>query len=268
MATQDFATSTTDELHDRIDRAHERFASLLGEVPADLTVGEWTGKELVAHLVNVVNRYNEFEPGRLAADPRGVDEINQRELESIRDRTLGDLLADLDDEMRSFRSSWGPERGIPLDTPLPFHGGATIDVQSGLINLVGEYLIHGLDIARAIGRPWPIDDRDAVLLAGFGTQILPYYVSQTNTEDLLLHLDLEGMVPWALEVHGPTAAARPAAGTTDSDADVVLRGLPVAVPLLFYGRIGPTDLGAHGLDVVGGRHPERVDLLADLFEVP
>lgn len=91
-------------------------------------------------------------------------------------------------------------------------------------------------------------------------------MSPTNTADLVLHLDLDGMAPWVLDVRVPTAAVRRSA--TDPDADVVLRGRPVALALLFYGRVDPTDLAEHGLAAAGGRHPERLALLADMLEAP
>lgn len=264
MASKDFVVTTTTELDDRIDRAHRRFADLLADVPEHLSVGEWTGEDVIAHLVTVVNRYNVFDPGRLAPDPRGVDDINERELATLRGRSSAGLLGMLADEMRIFGEQWGPDGGIPLDAPLPFHGGATIDVQAGLTNLIGEFLVHGLDVARAADRPWAIDDRDGILLCGFAAQILPSYVRQTNTDALLVRLELDGLAPWVLDVTGPKASARAA---VDGDRpDVVLRGAALALPLLFYGRIQPTDLASHGLDVVGGRYPDRLALLPELFE--
>ncbi len=268
MVSSDFVATTSGELHARIDAAYERFVALAASVPDECPVdtGAWTARDVVAHLVNVVNRYNEFDPTRLAADPRGVDDVNARELVGLTGRSTAELLVDLADEMRAFREKWGPTSGIPLDTPLPFHGGSRIDYQAGMVNLIGEYLIHGLDLARANDVGWEIDERDGALLVSFGTQLLPHYVRQTNTHELLMHLELDDVAPWALSVRGAAGESRePRAGDRP---DVVLRGRALPIALLFYARLSVDELESADLKVVGGEHPDWVVLLAELFEAP
>ena len=160
MAAGEYVTTSTEELAERIDVAARRFADLAGEVGPDRVVGTWTSGEVVAHLVNVVNRYNEFNRSRLASAPRGVDEVNRRELEAFTDAPMESLLSELDRGMEQFRERWGPARGITLDTPFPFHGGATIDFQSGMTNLVGEFLVHGWDVAPRRGSGGSIDEHE------------------------------------------------------------------------------------------------------------
>ncbi len=265
MATDDFVVTTAEELHDRIDHAHQRFAAVVGGVPADLPVGMWRAHDVVAHVLNVINRYNDFDPGRLAAGPRGVDEINQRELEALDGHSVDELLACLGDEMTRFRGHWGPGAGIPLDTALPFHGGATIDFQSALTNVIGEFLVHGLDVARADGQPWTIDDRDGALLCGFATQLLPYYVRGTNVLDLIIDFRLDGVGPWVLDVSGPRARSRrPEPG---EHPDLVVAGAAVPAALLVYSRVDLSGAEAAGLHVSSPRGVDR-SVLTGLFEEP
>jgi hypothetical protein len=258
MRSSDFVATSTEELHDRIDAAHHRFVALVGSVaePGAVDAEAWSTHDVVAHVVNVVNRYNEFDPSRLAPDPRGVDVVNARELALLADRPTVDLIGDLADEMQTFRDKWGPKAGISLDTPLPFHGGASIDFQSGLTNLLGELLMHGLDVARTSNVPWEIDDRDGALLCAFGTQILPYYVRSTNEHDLVVQFELDGVSPWTLDVRGAHADVRPR--QHDERSDIVVRGPALPVALLFYARA----------TVAGGEHPERLARLGELFEAP
>jgi uncharacterized protein (TIGR03083 family) len=266
MPARDFVGTTTEELAERTAVARQRFEALIRAVGPEVAVGDWTSREVLVHVVNVLNRYNEFAPDRLAAVPRGVDEINRRELEALADRPVAALLDELGTESEAFDARWGPAQGIPLDAPFPFHGGATIDFQSGLTNLLGEYVIHGLDVARAAGRDWPIDERDGALLCGFATQILPAYVRATNPHTISLRFDLDGVAPWLLAVDGNAAAVR--APRADDRPDVVMAGDPVAAALVVYGRIGEADLDAAGLAVVGGGRPDAVSLMFNLFEEP
>lgn len=266
MPAEEYVSTTTDELAQRIEVAYERFVALARGVGADLRVGEWTSGEVVGHLVTVVNRYNDFDTARLAEAPRGVDEVNRRELSALGAVPMPTLLADLAAEMARFRPRWGAASDLPLDTPLPFHGGSTIDAQSALTNLMGEYLIHGLDIARAAGRGWPIDPRDGALLLAFGTQLLPAYVRPGNTRSALIEFDLDGVAPLVFDVAGPTLAVR--APRPDDEPHVVVTGDPTGVALLFYARASADELDAIGLRVVGGRRPELVSLMSEVFEEP
>lgn len=266
MASSEFTTTPPAELAERIDRAYGRFDALIREVPADTAVGAtWTAGEVVGHLVNVVNRYTAFSPDRLGATPRAVDAINAREVGGWSGRPLADALAALDREMEAFRRLWGPEGGMPLDQPVPFHGGGTIDVQAALTNLMGEYLVHGLDVADAVGAPWDIEARDGALLATFGSQVLPFY-AKPDAAPLVVRFDLEGMGPWLLSIDGPATTSRPP--LPDDDPDVVLQGPATPLALLFYGRLDLAGAEARGLWVAGGTHPERAATLSDRFEAP
>lgn len=266
MAAGEYVTTSAAELAERIDAAAHRFAGLASEVGPDRVVGTWTSAEVVAHLVTVVNRYNEFDPSRLAAAPRGVDEINRRELEALTAAPMGSLLSELDAGMEQFRDRWGPAQGIALDAPFPFHGGATIDFQSGMTNLVGEFLVHGWDVAHAVGREWAIDERDGALLFAFGTQILPAYLRPSNPWTLGLRFDLDGVAPLVFDVAGPTLVVR--APRPDDDPDVVFAGPAAAAVLWFYARVPVDEPDATALQVVGGRRPELVSVITELFEEP
>ncbi len=267
MSASDYVTTTAEELGGRIDAAHRRFATLARAVPGDQPIGDaWTSRGVVGHVINVVNRYTAFDPSRLADTARGVDAINQREMEALADRSVEELLAMLDEEMQRFQEQWGPQVGLPLDLPIPFHGGATIDLQSGLTNLIGEFSVHGLDVAVASDVPWSIEDRDAELLCAFATQILPAYVRPANAERAVLHFDIPGVAPWALEVDGPSGTSRhPQPGETP---DLVLAGPAESIALLFYQRVDMAEALARGVRVAGGARPELAQSFTSLFEEP
>jgi uncharacterized protein (TIGR03083 family) len=266
MSTNDFLTTTSAHVHERIDEAHRRFAGLVADVDPDLAVGGWTVAQVAGHLVNVTNRYNDFAPSRLASDPRGVDVINDQELEPLVGADVADLLARLDEELERFRSAWGPGAGLPLDMPIPFHGGGKIDVQSALTNMMGELLIHGFDVAAAADRPWPIDEGDGALLVAFASQILPAYVRASNEEHLVLHIEVPGVEPWALEVDGRSATSRPPSG--DDRPAVRLEGSAAAMALVFYGRIDAEEASQRGLRATAGWSSAGAALIPALFEAP
>lgn len=267
MAASEFVTTDHQELAQRIDAAHRRVADLFGRVDEAMPVGDqWTARDVLAHLVCVVNRYNEFDPNRLAATPRGVDGVNRRELDELDGCARQELLDRLDTEMGDFHDRWGPAAGLPLSTELPFHGGGTIDLQSGLANLIGELLVHGLDVSRCAGSDWEIAPRDGALLCGLMTQVLPSYVRADHRATLAVRFDLDGVEPWMLDVRGPVATSR--RPDDAASCDVHLRGPATPVALVFYGRQGLAGTAEHGLVVCGGRRPELAGRIAEAFERP
>jgi uncharacterized protein (TIGR03083 family) len=267
MAASEFVTTDHQELAQRIDAAHRRAADLLGRVDEAMPVGDqWTARDVLAHLVCVVNRYNEFDPSRLASTPRGVDGVNRRELDDLDGCTRASLLDRLDAEMGDFHARWGPAEGLPLSTELSFHGGGTIDLQSGLANLVGEFLVHGLDVSRCAGSDWEIAPRDGALLCGLATQLLPSYVRADHRTTLSARFDLDGVEPWVLDLHGPVATSRRPAG--DERFDVHLCGPATPVALVFYGRQDLAGAAEDGLVVCGGRRPELASRITEAFERP
>ncbi len=239
-ATAEFVTTTSEELLVRIGEAHARFAEVARAAPADALVDDtWSVRDVVAHLANVVDRYVAFRPERLAATARGVDDINARELDDVAHLSIAELLHQLAASIEVMMPMFG---ALPLDMRVNFHGGTTIDVQAVLTNAMAEFLVHGLDIANAVGKEWPIADTDGSLLLGFGTQILPSYVKSTSTGCVAALIEADGGPPWLMALEGPTCTSR--AAIDDDATDLVIRESAANIALAFYGRIELADAGA------------------------
>ena len=73
---------------------------------------------------------------------------------------------------------------LPATHPVPFFGGATIELAAQSAILLGEFVIHGYDVARSIGRPWPIEAAHARLIIAAVTALLPRYVDQASAARL------------------------------------------------------------------------------------
>jgi hypothetical protein len=55
---------------------------------------------------------------------------------------------------------------VDLDRPaFPFHRYAVVTGFTSQTNLLGELVLHGEDIARAVKAPWKLDERDILLVA-------------------------------------------------------------------------------------------------------
>jgi hypothetical protein len=141
-----------------------------------------------------------------------------------------------------------------------------IDRAAALSNLLAEFLIHGRDLARAAGRPWPIEQVDARLILNGVLQIVPAYANRKATGQLHLQLRVPGARRWTLSFARGSATSWPA---QDRDRpDVVLRAPADVLMLALYSRLTPVHGVRRGMLPVGGRRPWRITRLPGLLEAP
>lgn len=265
-----FASTDQQELLGRIDAARDRFLEVVRMVDPELrpSGSAWTVRDITGHLLTVVRRYlrRPVSGGEgLAASPREVDRLNAAELAALGDASRDQLATDLVAEMDVLRQRYsaGP---LDLEATAPFHGGVTIDMAAGMSNLIAELLIHGRDVARAAGRPWAIEERDAVLVLNGVMQILPAYARRTARQPLRARLDVAGAAPWMLDFADGRLASRPA--QPGESADTVIRAPATALLLLLYSRLSVAAAVRAGMLVVGGRRPWRAVRLSRVLEKP
>ena len=106
-------------------------------------------------------------PSRLSA------KVNARHLEEVPERdlhTLADMLEDAADAYLNAAAAADPS--IEIATP----NGLVIDPPTMAALLLGEQLIHGLDISRAATAGWTIDTADALLVIPGVLSVAPQYL--------------------------------------------------------------------------------------------
>src|SRR4029453_16768100 len=116
-----------------------RLVGLLAAVPdpqAPTRGLAWTLGETSLHLTHGPARYADFARGRALPEP------NTR-------RYLAETAE------------------LSATHPVPFFGEVTIELAAQSAILLGEFVVHGYDVARSIGRTWPIHPAPAPpMLAG------------------------------------------------------------------------------------------------------
>jgi hypothetical protein len=120
--------------------------------------------------------------------------------------------------------------------------------------LVGELLVHGYDIARALGRPWRIQPGQArVAIAGV-TAAMPLAVDTEVARGVQLSYEVRVR-------GGPRFVCRFEGGAlrverpTGRPVDLCMSVDPVAYLLVSYGRIGQWGPMLRGKTLVWGRKP-------------
>jgi uncharacterized protein (TIGR03083 family) len=250
------STQQRNDLQHAIEDACERLVTMAENAP-DLNVRvpdspKWTARQAFAHVVTEVPRFTAGArqtlrwvdaPHVAALNDEEIAELGSLDVTALASRLRADL-AELFAEVSSFGSQ-APE--------FTFHGGATVAADTALGILLGEFEIHGRDIARALGHPWTIDPAHARLILDGISTMMPGWVN-----------------PATAAGHTATYELRIRGGTTHSWAfrdgqfsivdelrrpDVVLSADPVACLLVFYSRRSQWPEILRGRMLARGRRP-------------
>jgi hypothetical protein len=268
-AYDEFVYTTGDELWDRVHQAHRRFAALLSVTPGKTEIkdSDWNAAEVAGHLLTVVRRFsnrdlqsrdglceNGAEVTRLNGDE--IAELGQYSVAEALDRTWQEL-ADLEHKL---------PRSTDLHQRFSYHGGQEVDVVGALGLLIGEFLLHGRDVARARGKQWRIGSRNAAMAIAGGLQLAPGFVSPDAPGDLKLEVRTPESNPWVIDLVDGTLTSRKAGRGEGPDVRIYARTEPLLLNL--YGRFGIAQATLHGTTVIGGRRPWRLARLPRTFFVP
>lgn len=222
----------------------------------------WTVAETAAHLVTSLRHYTGVVTGDvdvrdylgLAPDDATPGErggiANARLLQEFTERDLGRLADMLVVAADGFISVGGQR---PADEPILTFNGLPMTVPIMTSAMLGELLIHGLDIARAVGADWPISRADALRIIAGVMAMVPDYVDRQKADGLHVAYELRfrGGPRYRMTIDDGTAVVGPATG----QADCWISADPVAYLLVGYGRCGQWRSILRGKIVAGGRKP-------------
>ena len=257
------------ELRERIAVARGRFDRQARAAAPDARVphSEWTVQQTVAHVLTVAHRYIAVARGgdyRHAGHPREVDVINHEELGAVMApiSELADQLQALAPEMDAYFDALADRAGT-----FPFHH-AIADSVTAQTNWLGEMLIHGHDVARAVKARWELPERDMALVLRGTLQLADAWLRRDTgaAVDRCVALEINGARPYLIRIHGGRAEIRER--REEDRPDAVLKGPASLFTQLLYQRTGPLVATLRGLRIVGGRRPWLALRLQSCFERP
>jgi uncharacterized protein (TIGR03083 family) len=124
---------------------------------------------------------------------------------------------------------------LRIDDRVLWHGqDVTVGALFGLT--LGELVLHGADIASALGRRWTIDRRVAAMILSQALSRIDLLVDPVATAGVHQTFDLRirGAARFTLDVNDGTIRARPP--SSGEHVDCHLNAEPVALLLITYGR--------------------------------
>jgi uncharacterized protein (TIGR03083 family) len=235
---------------------------------------DWTAAETAAHVVGDLRDYTQAltrhvngymthanppmeSPSKLSA------KVNARHLEEIPERDLHQLADMLEDAALAYVAV-ASSADLSADIATP--NGLVIAPSTMTCLLLGEQVVHGLDIARSAGVPWPISDDDAHLVIPGVLSIAPEYLRPSRAVGLRVSYELRMRGGRRFRIAVADGAATVTAA--DERADCVITADPVAFLLLGYGRITQWPQIARGRLRAGGRKPWLAMRFASLLVSP
>jgi uncharacterized protein (TIGR03083 family) len=221
----------------------------------------WTVAETAAHVVGDLRDYTQAltrhangymthanrpteSPSRLSA------KVNARHLEEVPERNLHRLADMLESSAEAYLNvAAAADPSVEIETP----NGLVIGPSTMAALLLGEQLIHGLDISRTADMPWTVSAADAFLVIPGVLSIAPQYLRPRRAAGVHISFELRmrGGPSYRMAVDDGTAVVT-AAG---EKADCVITADPVAFLLLGYGRISQLSPVLRGQLRPGGLKP-------------
>jgi uncharacterized protein (TIGR03083 family) len=226
---------------------------------------DWTVGQTAAHMVAAATNYVRYATGQAA--PETTIDLREGNLQRIAQVGSNDLpeLADLlieETERYLERTA-----DLSADHRLPFFGQTTVSLATQTGILLGEFVVHGYDLARSAGRPWKIDPRHASLVIGAAAALLPRYLDRQAARGLSVTYDIHirGGPRFVFRVAGDEATVEP---TAAGPVDCRISADPVAFLLVAYGRQALWRPVLRGKMIAWGRRPWRAFGLKRLLVNP
>ncbi len=244
--------------------AAARAAGLLRAVPQPATTVPglaWTVSETATHLAAELRDYAAFARGTLDPGPplapgdretaaQRSAEANAAQLARFPERDLTRLAGQLVPAAEDFLAAaaqHGPGERIVTSNGLPM---TTATMTSALL---GELVIHGLDIARAAKLRWSISRAEALHVIAGVMAMVPDYLDRQRAAGLHVSYELRfrGGPRYRIEISdGAASITEPG-----PRPDCWISADPVAFLLVGYGRSGQWGPILRGQLLAGGRKP-------------
>jgi uncharacterized protein (TIGR03083 family) len=213
-----------------------RLVGLLAAVPdsqAPTRGLAWTLGETSLHIAGGPGRYADFARGRALPEPTiDLGPVSRQRMAAESERTPSVLARRLEADTHRYLAETAE---LPATHRVPFFGGLTIELAAQSAILLGEFVVHGYDVARSIGRPWPIEAAHARLIVAAATAVLPRYVDRAAAAGLTAtyQVHLRGGPSFQARFDRGTATVGP---SQPGAADCRLTVDPVTFLLVAYWR--------------------------------
>jgi uncharacterized protein (TIGR03083 family) len=226
---------------------------------------EWTLVQVLAHLVTVAVRYSPDgeDLDRWPAAVTDVAALNDAEIAAVSQHDLPTVLAALRAAVHALPCGEAVDAGGPV----PYTGGLEVTPVDLYGLMLGEFVVHGHDLAAVLHRPWRVEPEDAVDVIQAVTTILPAWVDPDRAAGVTctISLRIRGDRSYLWQFTDGRLVIDP---PDPRRVDVTISARPVAMLMLFYGRLPLWRGIITGQLRAWGRKPRLAFSCNDFFRSP
>jgi uncharacterized protein (TIGR03083 family) len=250
--------------------AVERYARMVEPLPAiDVPIpgSAWTVRDATVHLAGSHHRHLGYVSGdTLPAATLDKELLDARTRAQIAENAEADPKMLAEQIRDGFAELLAVTAPVPADRPIAYHGGLTSNLADLSCVLLGEYLLHGYDVATALRLPWPIDPEQAALVVAAYRMAYRLTFQPAAAAGLRARYRLE--IPGTAPFHVTVADGAYEEPARPPSIDCVIAADPVTALLVQSGRLSQWPAVALGRLTYAGPHPELGPRFAELFVFP
>ena len=233
----------------------------------------WTAAETAAHMAGELRDYTlaltRHTGGYMTHANRPLESpsrmsavVNARQLTEVPERDMSRLADVLEESALAYLSA---ATAADESAAIPTANGLVLSPSTMTSLLLGEQVVHGLDIARAARTGWEIDPADALKIIPGVLTVAPEYLRRSaGGVRVSFELRIRGANHYRMAVDNGTAVVTGAG----PKADCVITADPVAFLLIGYGRVSAWAPILRGKLRAGGRKPWKATKFATLMSSP
>jgi uncharacterized protein (TIGR03083 family) len=214
---------------------------------------EWTVAQCVAHMLisNWMYADQVTGPG-VSMSIDQTAELNTWSVSLLGGLDPSALVPEMD---RSTSNFVDVVRALPPDAMFTWWSGAEAAVETAVGLLVGERLVHGWDVARALDVPWQIDPAHAAIAMSASFAVMPLVVDPHAAAgfDAVYEMRLRGHGRFELRFVDGVLTTSETTGAPDAACRISAD--PVALLLTGYGRVSQWRPVVRGRMTAWGRKP-------------
>ena len=219
------------QLGDRVSELVKTAAD--SSTPVPQTPG-WSLAQVLAHLVTVAVRYSPDvgDQDRWPALVTDVAALNDAEIANLPVQDLPSVVAGLRAAVHALPSG----EAVDAAGPVPYTGGLEVTPADLYGLMLGEFVVHGHDIATVLHKPWPIEPKEACDIIRAVTTILPAWVDPERAAGVTctIAMRIRGDRKYLWQFTDGRLVVDP---PEPRRVDVTISARPVAMLLLFYDRV-------------------------------
>lgn len=227
---------------------------------------DWSVRDLIAHFADLLQRYatDVRSSASFSDGPQALPEWNASVIAASDSKSLDELIAAIPEGLGSLTEALAE---ADPDETRDFHAGMKVPIEAIESIVLGELLVHGWDLSRALGERWPIYTAEVDTVFRGVTPVIPIWMNPERCagHTATYRISVRGGDSYLWQFENGEFVTEPV-GSPHIDCHI--SGAAGALMLTFYQRRSPLWGAATGRVFAWGFKPWLAFTLASRFYQP